>query len=298
MLERVNCNLCGADDTAPVAEIDGLHIVRCKRCGLLYLNPRYREDVLQQIYTENYYDHDGIVNGQEFYGYDNYVEDEENIRITFARRLKVIEQFVSRGRLLDVGCATGFFLALAKGSGWDVVGTEVSKFAVDYARGQLGLDVRLGTLKALQFDAEAFDVVTMWDVIEHVADPLTELQEVWRILRPGGLLSVITPNADSLVAKLLGRRWEEFRRVREHVYFFSRRTLTEMLHKAGFDVVKAESAGKMFYLGPAVERLKYYTWDGAITGLATRLVYRLGLDKIRIRVNPFTKMTLYACKRR
>ncbi|MGC8785894.1 MAG: hypothetical protein ACP5Q1_00525, partial [Anaerolineae bacterium] len=100
-----------------------------------------------------------------------------------------------------------------------------------------------------------------------------------------------------LVARLLGKRWEELRRVREHIYFFSRRTITGMLRRAGFEVLKIESADKVFYLGPAMERLKYYTWDGVLTKIATHLVYKLGLDKIRININPFTKIAVYARKR-
>ncbi len=296
MLESVRCNLCGADDTLHIAEIDGFHIVKCRQCGLVYVNPRYRQQQLQEIYTEEYYDHDGINNGLEFFGYDNYVDDEENIKTTFAKRLNTIERYAARGRLLDVGCATGFFLDLARSQGWEVVGSEVSEFSAHYARQTLGLDVRLGTLKQLSFEGEAFDVVTMWDVIEHVPDPLGELREVWRILRDGGVLSIITPDAGSLIARLLGARWEEFRRVREHVYFFSRRTMRETLRKAGFGVLKTEYADKVFCLGPAVHRLKYYTWDGALTQAATSLVYKLGLDKIRVNINPFTKMAIYARK--
>jgi len=296
MLERVRCNLCDADDTAPVAEIDGFHIVRCRQCGLVYVNPRYREELLQEIYTETYYDHDGIKNGLEFFGYDNYLEDEENIKITFAKRLNTIERYANKGKLLDIGCATGFFLDLARSRGWQVVGSEVSEFSVRYARERFGLDVRLGTLGELHFDEQAFDVVTMWDVIEHVSDPMGELQRVRRILRDGGLLSIITPDVGSLVARLLGSRWEEFRRVREHVYFFSRRTMTKALHRAGFEVLRIEHADKVFYLGPAMHRLKYYTWDGVLTNTATKWVYKLGLDRVRININPFTKMAVYARK--
>lgn len=296
-MEHVRCNLCGADDTRPVALIDQLNIVRCNRCGLTYVNPRLEQSELQQIYTESYYDHDGIVNGLEFFGYDDYIADEENIKLTFAGRLKTIEKFTGPGRLLDIGCATGFFLALARDHGWQVVGTEVSSFSAGYARDKLGLDVRLGTLRALEFAAGSFDTVTMWDVLEHVTDPMAELSEVARILRTGGTISIITPDAGSLVARVLGDRWEEYRRVREHVYFFSRRTLSQMLRQVGFDILKVESAGKIFYLGPALERLKYYTWDGALTSAASRLAYRLGLGKLRVRVNPLTKMTVYARKR-
>ncbi|OQB28648.1 MAG: putative S-adenosylmethionine-dependent methyltransferase [Chloroflexi bacterium ADurb.Bin180] len=296
-MEQVRCNLCGADDTRLIAVIDQLRIVRCKRCGLTYVNPRLAQSELQEIYTESYYDHDGIVNGLEFFGYEDYVADEENIKLTFADRLRTIEKLTAPGRLLDIGCATGFFLALARDNGWQVVGTEVSTFSAGYARERLGLDVRLGTLKSLGFEAGSFDTVTMWDVLEHVTDPMAELGEIARILRTGGVLSIITPDAGSLVARILGDRWEEYRRVREHVYFFSRRTLSRMLHEVGFEILKVESAGKFFYLGPALERLKYYTWDGAITLAASKLVYRLGLGRLRVRVNPFTKMTVYARKR-
>ena len=297
MLESVRCALCGADDTRPVAEIDALHIVRCRQCGLVYVNPRYPEGLLQGIYTEQYYDHDGIRNGLEFFGYDDYLSDEENIKITFRKRLKTIELLACKGRLLDVGCATGFFLDLARSQDWEVLGSEVSEFSARYARERFGLDVRLGTLRQLHLDAASLNAVTMWDVIEHVVDPLGELQEVQRILRPQGILSVITPDAGSWMARLLGRRWEEFRRVREHIYFFSRRTMGGMLRKAGLDVVRMESADKVFYLGPAIQRLKYYTWDGAMTSAVARLIYKLGLDKLRVNVNPLTKMTVYARKR-
>lgn len=296
MLEHVRCGLCGADDTRPVAEIDGFHIVRCRQCGLVYVNPRFPEKPLQEIYTAEYYDHDGIQNGLEFFGYDNYLADEANIKITFCKRLKTIERFAAPGKLLDVGCATGFFLDLARSQGWQVCGSEVSDFSARYAHEKLGLDVHLGTLRSLQFEPQSFDVVTMWDVIEHVPDPLAELQEVQRILKPGGVFSVITPDVGSWMARLLGNRWEEFRRVREHIYFFSRGTLGAMLHKVGFQVLKIESADKVFYLGPAVQRLKYYAWDGAVTNAMTKLVYRLGLDGLRINVNPFTKMAVYARK--
>ncbi len=296
-MEYVRCNNCGADDTRPVAVIDNLHIVRCRRCGLTYVNPRYEQSALQEIYTESYYDHDGIVNGLEFFGYEDYLADEENIKLTFAGRLRTIHKYVTPGRLLDVGCATGFFIDLARERGWQVVGTEVSQFSAAYARDKLGLDVRLGTLTSLGLEPESFDTVTMWDVLEHVTDPMAELKEVSRVLRTGGILSIITPDAGSIVARLLGDRWEEYRRVREHVYFFSRKTIAEMLRQAGFSVLKFESAGKLFYLGPALERLKYYTWDGAVTSAASKLVYRLGLGNVRVRVNPFTKLTVYARKR-
>jgi SAM-dependent methyltransferase len=134
----------------------------------------------------------------------------------------------------------------------------------------------------------------MWDVIEHVPDPMADLREIHRVMREGGVLSLITPDAGSLVARLLGSRWEEYRRVREHVYFFSKRTLTEMLHKCGFEVLRTESADKVFYLGAAAQRLKYYMWDGVLSKAMVLAVHGLGLDKVRVNINPHTKVALYA----
>ncbi|MBC7262807.1 MAG: class I SAM-dependent methyltransferase [Chloroflexi bacterium] len=297
-MEEVRCNLCGGDSTVPVAQINGFNIVRCQHCGLTYVNPRLNIDEVHAIYDERYYRNEGLQNGNgsQFFGYDDYLGDEENIRLTFAKRLRTIEVYVERGRLLDIGCATGFFLNVARDHGWDVVGTEVSEYSVDYARSHFGLDVRLGTLRDIRFESDTFDVVTMWDVIEHLTDPMGELQEIRRILRPGGLLSIITPNVDSLVARVLGPRWEEFRRVREHLYFFSPRTLAAMLDRVGFVVLKTESADKFFYLGPAVRRMRYYLWDSVATDILYRIVHRLRLDKVRLNVNPFTKVALYARK--
>jgi len=248
------------------------------------------------MYDESYYHNAGIEDPSNgyFIGYDNYLEDEDNIRLTFSKRLKTIESYIPPGRLLDIGCATGFFLDLARQRGWQVTGTEVSAFSVQFARQRFGLDVRLGTLRQIGFPSASFEVVVMWDVIEHVPDPLAELREIHRITVPEGVLSIITPDVSSLVARLLGPRWEEFRRVREHLYFFSRQTLKAMLWKTGFEILKVESADKVFYLGPAVRRLRYYTYDGLITNTLAKLVKQLNLEHVRVNVNPFTKMAVYA----
>ena len=96
------------------------------------------------------------------------------------------------------------------------------------------------------------------------------------------------------MARLLGARWEEYRRVREHLYFFTRKTLGAMLEAAGFRIVRVESADKIFHLGPAVHRLRFYTYDGLLTDLAETLVYKLGLGRVRVNVNPMTKLAVYA----
>jgi 2-polyprenyl-3-methyl-5-hydroxy-6-metoxy-1,4-benzoquinol methylase len=294
---KKSCDLCKGDITIPVATIGEFSIVKCSSCGLVYVDAVAYEEGNGHIYTEEYYHNEGLArfDSGKFYGYSNYIEDEENIRLTFCKRLNTIENLTNgRGRLLDIGCAMGFLLDEARKRGWKVVGTEVSSYSVTYAREKLNLEVYLGKLKELNFPTQFFDVVTMWDVIEHVASPLEELYEVHRILKPGGLISIITPDVDSLFAKFLHKRWEEFQRVKEHLYFFSKKTLKNMLEKVGFKICKVESATKYFYLGDIIKRLRVY--DSFFTTIICNFIHKLRLEKVRININPFTKLSVYAYK--
>ena len=141
--------------------------------------------------------------------------------------------------MLDVGCHLGMFLEVARERGWDVTGVEPSRWSVEQAR-DAGLDVRHGTLETVHFPDESFDVVTMWDVVEHLPDPLAELKRMHRILRPDGLLALSTMNVDALFPRLAGRRWPWYMQM--HLVYFSRRTLHNMLTKAGYRVCRGDVA--------------------------------------------------------
>jgi SAM-dependent methyltransferase len=131
---------------------------------------------------------------------------------------------------------------------------EPSEWAADYARRELGSEVLTGTLESIRFPDQAFDVVTLWEVIEHLSDPMITLQEIRRILRPGGQLVLSTPDAGSLAARVSGRRWLGWRKVPEHLYFFDRSNLDRLLTRAGFVPVRHRYASLTVSLGFALER--------------------------------------------
>ena len=144
-----------------------------------------------------------------FYGYNEYLAEKKSIKATFKRRLDIVEKFIEPGTLLDVGCAMGFLLDLARDQGWTVEGVELSEYACLHAVEELHLPVLHGTLHDAEFDGGKFDAVTLFDVIEHFPNPRKEIREVARVLRPGGIFAVTTPDVGSLVARLLagiGRR--------------------------------------------------------------------------------------------
>ena len=160
--EFVKCNLCNKDDTRLVFKLCGYNIVKCKNCGLVYVNPRLKEKALHKIYNKDYYQNKEFKNSktQKLFGYNLYIQDKEDIINTFKRRLRIIEKYKKGKKLLDVGCATGFFLDMAGSKGWKVYGTDVSKFACDYARKELPVkNIFHGNLKDAKFKDEMFDVV-------------------------------------------------------------------------------------------------------------------------------------------
>jgi SAM-dependent methyltransferase len=167
---------------------------------------------------------------------------------TFIRQLDQLGMMIS-GRILDVGCATGFFLEVATKKGWDAYGVELSEFAAVIARQTFGSRVFHGTVTCAGYPDGFFDAVMLSDVIEHLADPHEFMTEIGRVVRPGGIVMAVTPNAASLSARLMGRRWSHYNR--EHLLYFTMDTMTRLLDYHGFQMVSRGNAPKylnIFYV--------------------------------------------------
>jgi 2-polyprenyl-3-methyl-5-hydroxy-6-metoxy-1,4-benzoquinol methylase len=286
------CNLCGSVERRPYRPGTGLGLVRCERCRLVYVHPRPGLAEIAAVYDERYFrsEDSGTV------GYADYLGDEANIRRTFARRLERLERWVRPGRVLDVGCAAGFFLDEARRRGWTPQGLDVSAFAVQYARTRFGCDVRHAGLLEASLPAAAYDLVTMWDVIEHVPDPAACVRRAAELLRPGGLLALATPDLGSLPARLTGARWIGYKLSREHLYYFERRTLRRLLGTAGLEVVDTRHVGKYVSVRLFLDRLGRYTpW---LAGPLDRAARALGLSARAVYANPLDIVWVTARKPR
>ena len=201
-------------------------IVQCRCCGLVYVDPRLREAETSVAYE------------REDYGFvrSHLADAAVDGRSHADRVLDEIATFRRAGSLVDVGCATGDFLIAARARGWRASGVEVSADAVGVARAR-GLEVALGTLADAPLADASVDVITMLDVIEHLPDPLAELRRIRRILRPGGLIVVETPNWRSVYRRLLGKRWAALQ-PHLHILYFDRTTVTRALRAAGFQPLR------------------------------------------------------------
>jgi SAM-dependent methyltransferase len=261
----------------------GIHppIVRCRRCGLVYTNPRRAAEAVHAAYVE-------VVD-------DLYLAERDGRVLTFQRHLQPIEAMLGPGdgrRLLDVGCHIGVFIEIAAARGWDAWGVEPSRWAAGQARAR-GLQVVTGTLSDAGFEAGSFDVVTLWDVIEHLTDPAAELRQVWHVLRSDGLIAVHTMNIESLFARLMGARWPWLMEM--HLYYFSPVTLPALLERVGFQVVSQRRQGRYLRLGYLASRLTPYS-PTAARALGS-LLNQLGLSGQPVPVNLGDLFTVYGRKR-
>lgn len=193
-------------------------IVECLKCSLRFISPRDRQPLIWEAYRD-------IVDPL-------YLEALDSRRVAFRRGLASLERFRRPpGRLLDVGCSVGLFLELARDSGWEAEGVEASKWSAAQARDR-GLSVHNQVFEEVRLPEASFDVVCFWDVLEHVPSPRLVLERAHRILRPGGVLVVSTPNARSLSAVALGRRWWFIER--DHLFYYTPASLALQLRESGF----------------------------------------------------------------
>ncbi|MCK5346038.1 MAG: class I SAM-dependent methyltransferase, partial [Candidatus Heimdallarchaeota archaeon] len=162
-------------------------------------------------------------------------------QIVYAPRIKQFQKYWQTGKILDVGCSTGDFLEYIKGYGWDVYGCELSQHSSEFARKRLNCDIRCDEFEKSEFPSAFFDVVTMWDVIEHVIDPTTIINEALRILQPGGLLALITPNYNSLTRRVIFNKWEALIPPR-HLCVFNEKTIRKLISDCGGKVVTVQTS--------------------------------------------------------
>lgn len=248
---KTKCALCNSVSTKHFCTKNGFDIYKCKTCDLLFISPLPKSI---EVYDESYF-----LGAEKGFGYINYDADKEPMIPVFNKYLDILAKMgVKEGNLLDVGAATGFFMNLAKKRGFDVVGVELSDFAAQKGRDN-GLNIITGDLIPQKFQNEQFDVVTLFDVIEHVPNPKEIIVEVKRILKKGGLIVMNTPDAGSLWARFWGKNWQLVVPP-EHVNYFNIKNLSNYLSKSGFEVKYVSKIGKSFTIQYVINML--YKWSG------------------------------------
>lgn len=234
----MSCTICQATDQKliRIGKIDKTGY-ECNACSFVFLWPQPTEKEIEDIYKESYYKSWGVFAGEE---------KQETARLkkgTSERYLKRVMMHRRSGKLLDIGSAFGYLMEVAKSYGFDAYGVELSSFSSSIAKKKFGSKVFEGKLKDANFPEAHFDVITMFDLIEHIPQPVEFMREVKRIIKPGGFVGITTPDTSSLSYKLLGKGgWFHWKF--EHLGYFNRKSIEGLAQCTGFTLVEKKRAFK------------------------------------------------------
>jgi len=221
-----HCLVCEAQDAAPLYP----GILRCRACGYVFADMRLTDEELFKLYNEEFF------TGAEF---SDYAADAKFFRKNFVLRLRELKKFLDPAchqKLLEIGCAYGFFLDVARDEFAQVQGIDITDAGVRYAREELKLDVVQADFLAHDYGAEKFDVVCMWDTIEHLREPRRYVEKIAAHTAPGALLALTTGDIESANARLRRDRWRLIHPP-THLHYFSSKSIARLLDAHGFDLV-------------------------------------------------------------
>ena len=289
-MQHSHCPVCSGKRTAYAFSHKDYRICHCDDCTFMFVNPQPSNEVLGEIYSKDYFI--GSMAGEP-------TQVQEVKRATARHYLRLMELYAKtplRGRLLEIGCGRGEFLVEAANRGLEVAGIEYSEDSASQARQLLGGrgQVVTGDIDSAQLPAESFDYCVFADVIEHVRDPAAFIEQVWRLLKPGGLVFVATPSLDSPSARWLKEEWMEFKL--EHLSYFNRRTLDRLLHRHHFTDIQTGAGYKVLTIDYIRSHFLRYPTRG-LTALAMSLC---GMLPAFIRGKPrfFRSSGIVACAKR
>lgn len=226
--KTIACPVCLGTESKPFFEKEGVTFVRCPKDALVFANPQPSIAYLQELYD---------VYGEEYMVTAGRIDTTET-HPEYRRRFL---DFRKTNRILEVGAAAGSFLSLLRDDGWEPYGVELSRASSEYARKNMSLNVLTGTLKEARYPSDFFDVAIAWATIEHVPDPDTVLQEVWRVLRPGGFFVMSVPHWNGLSIRLIGKKYRYI--CKEHLFYFGKKNLATLLNRIGFTGIRTTNVG-------------------------------------------------------
>jgi SAM-dependent methyltransferase len=239
---------------------DRFAIEQCRQCGIAFTRPRVSAAELSKYYPTSYY-------GSGHKRFPGLVESLQ--RMLYSTRARKVEQMAGGpGKVLDVGCGPGFLLRQFRDRGWEAHGTEFSEAAAAHAREILKLEVSVGDIAEIGFNAGSFDAIVMWHALEHMVEPEATIAEVARLLRPGGIFLCAVPNFGSVEARLTRDRWFHLD-VPRHLNHFRAETLARLLRIHGFAVERAS------YIAPEYDAFSFTQSVLNKLGLRHNLLYNM-----------------------
>lgn len=281
------CNLCGEKEKIDLVFSKNHYlIIKCNTCKLVYVDSIPTNDELEQIYSENFFNA-----GIKFKGGQN-----NPTVLNAGNRVKKIVCLPNVGleHWLDIGCATGEFIFQAKKHVKDALGVEFSTLASQKAELLYGVSVLNADFIDTDLKKDYFDVITAWDFIEHIKDPLSTFRKIYNHLKPGGYLILSTGDMDSISSKISGKFWH-LMIPPKHLYFFSKITIKKYLEKIGFEQININYPNKYVPLDFIIWKF-FYQISPRMGDRLLSIIKPLKLGRMIFSINLYDIMEVYARK--
>jgi len=244
------CSICGSGNIIRSFNIGESTLHKCKNCEVEFLHPQPSAKKLKDIYEKKYYNSWGL-NDKSF------SVSREMKYCTGIKHVKKIQHIQSSGMLLDIGCAFGFFLEAARDTGFDAYGVELSSFSSAFAKKSIGeKKIYHGILEESPFTNKIFDVITMFDLIEHTPNPKETIIQAAQMLAPKGIIVLSTPNSGSFSRFLMKKKWIHYKE--EHLFYFNKKNIEYLADELKLQVIKAKAFKKVFYLSYVLHQFEIY----------------------------------------
>lgn len=266
----MKCHICNSESIKKIV-IKKMQAYKCLNCDIEFIWPQPSQEEINNIYQNDYYKSWGIN--------DDSNEKSRLMKIaTFNRYVDFIKKYKNTGRLLDIGCAFGYLLETVEDRGFDVYGVEVSKSSSNIAKDKFGDKIFNKQLEEVKFRDEYFDVITMFDLIEHIPRPQKFLKEIERILHKDGIIAIITPDTDSFSKNVLGfKNWFHYKP--EHLFYYNKKSLNNLFNKFDFKIVVKKRGIKAITLSYLISQFNIF-YNLFFTPLMN-IIYRLSPNFIK-----------------
>ena len=278
----MRCDICNSD----LNKILYPGILKCDSCGHIFADQKLTREELKKIYNNDYF------HGEE---YSDYIAERATIEKNFLRITSIINNYITDKKnknVLEVGSAYGYFLNILKDKYKVVKGLEIFKDAADYARKEFDIDVKDTDLLDWNFDREKYDLVCMWDVIEHLYSPQKYLSKISENMNKGGILAFTTGDIGSTVAKVRGKNWRQIHPP-SHAHYFNRDTIEKLLNQNGFKLLNFGHFGRF----RSIEMIAYIIFVQKLKiPFIFKLIKKVGITKIITYLNLYDEMIVIAKK--